>query len=1209
MGAGRGRGGVRVGGGGGGGCFQCGQQGHFSRECPQGGGGGGYHQRRGGYGGGGGGGRGRGRRGGRFHGNAAFKGVMKAERFHDTASESLLNVVEEMNEIDVSGPMEVRVVEFVNGWQLIDSLSTGIQYFYKPRGGDSLPAKTSRSVPAECREESAVREERSQPQGSTFAKPPDPALYSRDLRCIPLQTNAYTVSGEFLNNTVHSYLVDFDPPLKNCEVLERRRVVIGTTSSEQRRNRKLLDEKFGNWTFNNNFMYSIGARPHKTGQNDELKLSENYRTMFRWNDSSTINSTDLELTEEEQLLNTFNKKALKDAGFKQVRRSWFYHNVTSPPPELSSIRPSRINNQCTILHGFDCRMTLNHERGHENDKRGMFKADLANKQISTKTVHDIIADIGMDRQFGSDSFRKEVQRQLVGKFFIMNYNSVSQKIQEIDFGEDEHSTFENRLGAKVSYGKYLKVQYGITVRKKECCVLKDRCGSAFLPQFAYLTLRSDEIEQDLRDAIQKHTNPGIAEQLQRVQGLVRCLNKSEQQCELRRQSKDGGQTQQRADSAQQLKKKRASKEDEGSHSQSGSVDQALTEAMGGLTLAGDGDGDGDGSKDGDHDGDGSAKTVAVSAAGSGSGSGSGSATTKSGSATMSYGLRINEQCVRTNAVVLNYPNITFMAFGGREKTVPLHPEHFRWGGREGTKGFLGQVRQLKNWVIVSDNPQAVGKVHETYEAYLRMRSFDALSGPLLAPDTRILDFNDAGSFREIAARRYQLIFVCLPDDKFGSEVKTRLTKALQSATTTRHQGCHLQCIQQSTVFMARSKDAILGAFEQMMGKFGNILYRITPSIPPQSPYIRKLDRIWTIGIDISHGGNVKGVKGGSNRNPSVSMLCLQTLPFCGTQRGLRNFSWLNTARKDVIPYAATATMTIKVLSAEIDRIRDPKTRPEIIMVFRDGAPDNALKEIHSKELVGVQRGVYEIRNVLKEKHHIVWKPKIQFLVVSKDPIEKFGVENRGRVEALTEPAVVFSGITSSKLWDFFIWGYHPNCSINKIKPKRFVVLKDELKLGDLNKAKGGEKGGKRKRAVVNGAGSNGPMGLYEIIFALSFTYHPSLPFIQGGTSQPAPITFAKHFAEKFSQLITAQDTKIDDLCISRNLTNQPQIVSALCPLSQKLPDEKKERKKERKEKRDGLPQTKATRKNKKAQHGDKNGGGGGANRSQNSHSDAKNVKL
>merc|ERR1711972_338460 len=119
--------------------------------------------------------------------------------------------------------------------------------------------------------------------------------------------------------------------------------------------------------------------------------------------------------------------------------------------------------------------------------------------------------------------------------------------------------------------------------------------------------------------------------------------------------------------------------------------------------------------------------------------------------------------------------------------------------------------------------------------------------------------------------------------------------------------------------------------------------------------------------------------------------------------------------------------------------------------------------------------------------------------------------------------------------------------------------KDELKLGELNKAKGGSKGkkGGEKKKGVNGEGSNGPMGLYEIIFALSFTYHPSLPFIQGGTSQPAPITFAKHFAEKFSQLITAEDKKIQDLRISKNLTNQPQIITGLCQLPQKLPTNEK----------------------------------------------------
>merc|ERR1739838_490252 len=137
-------------------------------------------------------------------------------------------------------------------------------------------------------------------------------------------------------------------------------------------------------------------------------------------------------------------------------------------------------------------------------------------------------------------------------------------------------------------------------------------------------------------------------------------------------------------------------------------------------------------------------------------------------------------------------------------------------------------------------------------------------------------------------------------------------------------------------------------------------------------------------------------------------------------------------------------------------------------------------------------------------------------------------------------------------------------------------LKDELKLGELNKpksgSKNGEKSGGKKKKVMNGAGSNGPMGLYEIIFALSFTYHPSLPFIQGGTSQPAPITFAKHFAEKFSQLITAEDTKIQDLRISKNLTNQPQIITGLCPLPQKLPSEKEKKSGKSKGKKGGKGQ-------------------------------------
>eukprot|EP00483_Globobulimina_turgida_P000047 UN00047 len=77
------------------------------------------------------------------------------------------------------------------------------------------------------------------------------------------------------------------------------------------------------------------------------------------------------------------------------------------------------------------------------------------------------------------------------------------------------------------------------------------------------------------------------------------------------------------------------------------------------------------------------------------------------------------------------------------------------------------------------------------------------------------------------------------------------------------------------------------------------------------------------------------------------------------------------------------------------------------------------------------------------------------------------------------------------------------------------------------------------------------MDLYHIIASLSYTYHPSLPFIQGGTSQPAPITFAKHFAEKFSQMITKNDESVNDLHLSRCLKIAPQIVTRVIDLQPK----------------------------------------------------------
>ena len=364
------------------------------------------------------------------------------------------------------------------------------------------------------------------------------------------------------------------------------------------------------------------------------------------------------------------------------------------------------------------------------------------------------------------------------------------------------------------------------------------------------------------------------------------------------------------------------------------------------------------------------------------------------------------------------------------------------------------------------------------------------------------------------------MFVILPDGTEGSEIKARFTKAVQTQKLAGNKGCLVQCILTRNAF---NKNAALGAFEDALAKCGNVLYELVPIIPKGSPYENKLNKIWTIGLDVSH----------NKEKPSTAMAVLQTLPFQGTHRGMRCVAHLNKPRTEVIPFAAMVTMTYECLMKEQAKIIETKTRPQILMVFRDGVPDNQLKEVYGKELVGILRGIRLARDALKRKGVKKWKLKLQFIVVSKSPIEKFGVRDdyNGNIVPLNFPAVVFRGITSNKLWDFFMWNYHYNKQqkIDNIKPLRYVVLKDELKLGERE-------------------GSNDPIGLYEIINCLFYSYCFAIPFQMGGTSQPGPIVYAKHYAETFAQMILQTDESLNTLKASKNLTSRPQIITKLLNL-------------------------------------------------------------
>ena len=131
-----------------------------------------------------------------------------------------------------------------------------------------------------------------------------------------------------------------------------------------------------------------------------------------------------------------------------------------------------------------------------------------------KVIYDILSRFG--NNYNDPQFHEEVRKQLEGKFFIMRYSNQSIKIAQVDFGEDENGTFEmGEHKVVISYKDYVRQQYSITAKDKEICVLRDFRGNAYLPQFAYLTLRSDECA-DVYEQILQVTNAPIEDRLDRV---------------------------------------------------------------------------------------------------------------------------------------------------------------------------------------------------------------------------------------------------------------------------------------------------------------------------------------------------------------------------------------------------------------------------------------------------------------------------------------------------------------------------------------------------------------------------------------------------------------------------------------------------------------------------------------------------------------------
>merc|ERR1712187_967017 len=119
---------------------------------------------------------------------------------------------------------------------------------------------------------------------------------------------------------------------------------------------------------------------------------------------------------------------------------------------------------------------------------------------------------------------------------------------------------------------------------------------------------------------------------------------------------------------------------------------------------------------------------------------------------------------------------------------------------------------------------------------------------------------------------------------------------------------------------------------------------------------------------------------------------------------------MNPPRKEVISYVQIWHLVEEAMNTSWRIIgKDASRLPEAIWFFRDGIADGQIREMNSKEVVGVQRAIREFA----KKHKIkvdgkMYNPKIQFVVVQKTILDRFGeVQHDNSLRPPRKASVIF----------------------------------------------------------------------------------------------------------------------------------------------------------------------------------------------------------
>ncbi|ETO27390.1 hypothetical protein RFI_09742, partial [Reticulomyxa filosa] len=486
--------------------------------------------------------------------------------------------------------------------------------------------------------------------------------------------------------------------------------------------------------------------------------------------------------------------------------------------------------------------------------------------------------------------------------------------------------------------------------------------------------------------------------------------------------------------------------------------------------------------------------------------------------------KIDLRPVMVNAIKLQFPQIKYM-LKGEEKPTTTCVTDIDWGASGGR--YIGGTIPLRNWAIVvnakdRDADYQIENIEHEWISFISFR--DLPKDTVASPDILRIEYDNVEGYRAILQRSYQLAMLVLPEEEIGSQYKSHFTRILQSDKA-KNKACLIQCILRGNVCHPKTKrcdrNVMKCTFDAVMAKIGNVLFQIDPNLPSGTKVVN-MRKTWCVGVELSH----------RSEKPSAIILALSTSPLEGGLRSWHFTTHLNPSRKDVITLEAAATLMFDAIQMAVENV-GTRNLPENIIVLRGGLPDNRLNELYSKELVGVARGIHRFKKNFGNTDENVqgWKCKLTYIVRCKQVLDRFGQLKDGSeiVHPIKSPATIFDRITSERYLCYnAINNKQKNWIHNiptilcqddaKTRPSRYVVLKDEI--------------GFAKKCALD---------LFQLLYSLSYTFKYFVWSTVGPTAYPGPLKYAKHYAERFSQMIFRADKSIVMLKRSKKLINQPQL--------------------------------------------------------------------